>query len=153
VTRKSADTRSTAKKVNTSRQASAELWKPEPVRPPRIESDLVARPGFERALLALGYGFRRFEYFLSPRGTLREWIRLCLFIGTALLVASFLVVPPLGLLVSELVLVAGSLSAIAQHMTIVLTVALAVGAGVWLARRRNYFPQRQRHYGHHPFDE
>ena len=73
-------------------------WDPEPVDPPQIDRDLPGLPWPERSAESIRFTALSTEHWLSRRGVLREWLRLNLWVGTALLALALLVVPPVTML-------------------------------------------------------
>ena len=57
------------------RQIVIRRWQPEPLPEPEIDQDLPHLSAIERSAETLSYTCRWFEYWLSPQGTLREWIK------------------------------------------------------------------------------
>lgn len=68
-------------------------WHPEPLQPPIIDSDLPALSPVERSAEVLRYTCCNIEYWLSPGGALREWLKFNLRIALAIAVPSLLVIP------------------------------------------------------------
>ena len=57
------------------RQIVIHRWQPEPLPEPEVDHDLPQLSAIERSAEVISYTCRRFEYWLSPQGTLREWIK------------------------------------------------------------------------------
>ncbi len=66
---------------------------PKEIRPPIIDSDLEKLNGLERATEVLRYMILALEWWLSPNGRLREWLRLNGSISAVLLIPAVLVAP------------------------------------------------------------
>lgn len=79
--------------VRRTRGLITTTWSPQPLAPPHVDPELPQFSGVERSAEVFRYSFRLTEYWLSPGGFFREWIRLNVRIGLALLVPSVLVVP------------------------------------------------------------
>ncbi|MFT4549025.1 MAG: hypothetical protein ACI8XO_000281 [Verrucomicrobiales bacterium] len=73
-------------------------WKPEPIEKPTIDPELPKMHWPERCAEAIRYAFLTAEHWISRHGVLREWLRLNLWVGVALLAAALLVVPPVTML-------------------------------------------------------
>lgn len=71
-----------------------QLWKPVPVPPPVIDPDFRELHWLERTVEVIRYSVLSVEHWLSRRGVLREWIRLCLYFAAVLTVAALLIIPP-----------------------------------------------------------
>jgi len=75
------------------RQIVIRRWQPEPLPEPEVDPDLPRLSAIERSAEVLSYTCRRFEYWLSPQGTLREWLKFNLRLAIGLAVPSLLVAP------------------------------------------------------------
>ena len=93
-------------------------WDPEPVDPPQVDRGLPGLPWPERSAESIRFATLSAEHWLSRRGVLREWVRLNLWAGVALLAFALLVVPPVTML----------LEGTAQWSALVKTTALNVAA-------------------------
>ena len=76
-------------------------WHPKEVEIPKVETELPALPPVERSAESIRYGFKRLEYWVSPTGTIREWLRFNLWVAGMLAVPSLLVVPLLTYLLGS----------------------------------------------------
>src|SRR4051812_4747022 len=70
-----------------------EHWHPEPIQPPEVDPDLPRLTGLQRATESLRYSILSVEWWLSPNGKLREWLRINGKLGSVLLIPAVLVVP------------------------------------------------------------
>jgi hypothetical protein len=68
-------------------------WQPGPLATPTVDPDLENLSGVERSAEAVRYSFRSLEFWLSPGGFLREWLRFNARIAAFLGIPSVLVVP------------------------------------------------------------
>ena len=68
-------------------------WRPRPVPRPQVDPDLSALPAPQRCAEVLRFSLLRAEHWLSPRGTLREWVRLQLWLALWLAIPAALLVP------------------------------------------------------------
>lgn len=68
-------------------------WKPEPIEPPKVDPELSKLTGLQRATESLRYSLLSIEWWLSPNGRLREWLKINGKIGSVLLIPAVLVVP------------------------------------------------------------
>jgi hypothetical protein len=79
--------------VRRTRSLVLQHWEPKPLPPPKVDPDLELFNALERSAEVFRYSFQRFEYWLSPRGWLREWLRFNIRLSVLLAVPAFLVVP------------------------------------------------------------
>ncbi len=75
------------------RQIVIRRWQPEPLPEPEVDHDLPQLSAVERSAEVISYTCRRFEYWLSSQGTLREWFKFNLRLAFGLGVPSLLVAP------------------------------------------------------------
>ena len=75
------------------RQIVIHRWQPEPLPEPEVDHDLPQLSAIERSAEVMSYTCRRFEYWLSPQGTLREWFKFNLRLAFGLAVPALLVAP------------------------------------------------------------
>lgn len=68
-------------------------WRPRPLTPPTVAAGLSSLPAPRRCAEVLRFSLLRAEHWLSPGGTLREWLRLQLWLALWLAIPAALVVP------------------------------------------------------------
>lgn len=71
----------------------ATQWSPHPLPSPQVDPDFEQLSMVERSAEVFRYCFSKAEYWLSPGGLLREWIRVNIRITLALLLPALLVAP------------------------------------------------------------
>lgn len=103
-------------------------WQPKPIEPPVIDPEVEHLNGLQRAAEAFRFTILRAEYWLSPRGTLREWCRFNLTAGTVLAMPAMLVVPVITFLLSQFSTWTGLLVTIATNLVVFPFVGLAAFA-------------------------
>lgn len=89
-------TQPTLVKPNLARRAKGLVlrhWEPQKLEPPAIDPELVHLTPIERSSEVIRHALLSLEYWLSPSGALREWMRFNLRIGVILAVPALLVVP------------------------------------------------------------
>ena len=118
-------------------------WKPEPIEPPTVDPELPEMPWPERCAEAIRYAFLVAEHWLSRQGVLREWLRLTLWVGVALLAATLLVVPPVTMLLRGVVECSGLIEKTVSSITATVMglppIVIAIGSiliGARLLNRR-----------------
>lgn len=79
--------------VTRCRQFILQHWRPEVIEPPKVDPDLPALTGVERSAEVFRYSMLSTEYWLSPKGRLREWLRFNAKIASVLIIPMLLVVP------------------------------------------------------------
>jgi hypothetical protein len=79
--------------VRRTRGLVLKTWEPKPLPPPRVDHELAGFNAVERSAEVFRYNFHRAEYWVSPGGWLREWIRLNLRLAFLLAIPTLLVAP------------------------------------------------------------
>ena len=99
-------------------------WNPRPIEPPQVDPDLRSLNGLQRAAESFRYSVLSIEWWLSPNGKLREWLRLNSKVGSVLLVPAVLVVPLVTFILWQIVKWTGWLISIAGNLILFPAAAL-----------------------------
>ena len=98
--------------------AGLTIWlAPTPVTSPEVDPQITRLSPIERSAEVLRYSIRRAEYWLSPEGLLREWIRRILRLAMALAVPTVLLAPLITLLLFRLQAWSASVLEIVQNIS------------------------------------
>jgi hypothetical protein len=73
-------------------------WQPAPITPPTVDPDLEHLNGVQRSAEVLRYSILSVEWWMSPNGRLREWLRLNGKGSAILLIPALLILPLVGLI-------------------------------------------------------
>lgn len=76
-------------------------WKPKCLDKPQVDTLLLEMNSTERSAEALRYSLLYVEYWLSPKGCLREWLRLNLIAASVLSIPTLLIVPLITILLGQ----------------------------------------------------
>ena len=128
----------TAKPKARLRQWITNHWHPAPVGAPKVDPELPVLNDVQRSAEVLRYSLLKTEYWLSPSGTLREWLRLNTVVALILGIPALFVVPLVTWLLSEFVMWSELLVQIAKNLAVfpVLAVlAVAFITGIFFAAR------------------
>lgn len=120
------------------RRIAARALQPVPIDQPTVDPKLTQLGSIERAGEVLRFSVRRFEYWLSPRGTLREWVRLNLKLALFLGIATLVLTPVLTMLFRSVASLTTILIDIAKNLVLLpawIGTALLIIAGVGLLWR------------------
>jgi hypothetical protein len=136
------------------------VWNPEPIKSPTVDPELPKMPWPERCAEAIRYAFLRGEHWLSRQGVLREWLRINLWVGVALLAASLLVVPPVTMLLTGVAEWSGLIETTVLNVTatvlglppIVIAIGTLLIAARLLTRRWQARRSRRRYQNHEQND-
>ena len=79
--------------VRRTRGLVLKTWEPKPLPPPKADRGLAHFTALERSAEVFRYNFNRAEYWLSPGGWLREWIRLNFRVAFLVAIPALLVGP------------------------------------------------------------
>jgi hypothetical protein len=104
-------------------------WQPKPIQSPKVDPELKNLTGVQRSAEAIRFGVLSLEFWLSPLGRLREWVRLNSKLSAILLVPAVLVLPLILLITWQLVQWLALLISVSGKL-IVLPMAALVAVGV-----------------------
>lgn len=79
-----------------------ELWTPKQIQPPIVDPDLPKLNAIQRSAEVLRYTVLSVEWWFSPNGTLREWLRLNGSASSMLLIPAVLIAPLITFLIWQL---------------------------------------------------
>jgi hypothetical protein len=100
-------------------------WNPEKIEPPKVDPDLEDLDAATRSAEVIRFSLLSLEWWLSPNGTLREWLKLNGKISSILLIPAVLVMPLITLIIWQVAIWMGWLVGIAGHLIMFPLVALA----------------------------
>jgi len=98
---------------------------PQPVSKPIVARDLPSLPPIERATEVLRYSMRDAEWWISPGGHLRAWIRLNLLVSLSLGIPALLIVPVVTYFLNGVLIWTALLVQIGKNLVIVPVLAMA----------------------------
>ena len=134
-----ANTEKTDARSGPLQRIAARALQPVPVEQPKIDPQLTKLGSIERAGEVLRFSMRQFEYWLSPRGTLREWVRLNLKLALFVGIATAVLTPVVRMLLNSVVSLSAILIEIAKNLVLLpawIGTALLIIAGVGLLWRQ-----------------
>jgi hypothetical protein len=102
--------------MRTFMQRIREMWQPKELTPPTVDSELTSLSAIERSAEVTRYSILSLEWWLSPKGTLREWLRLHSKLGCFLLIPALLILPLGGFICLQIAGCIGSLVSIATNL-------------------------------------
>jgi hypothetical protein len=82
-----------ANNVSPWRQFLQRHWQPTPIEPPIADAEIEKLNGLQRSAEVFRFNLLSLEWWLSPNGRLREWLKLHGKISSILLIPAVLVVP------------------------------------------------------------
>ena len=91
-------------------------WEPKSVEPPTIDPDLENLNSFQRSAESIRYSVLSIEFWLSPDGQVREWIRHHSKLALILGIPVFLLFPIVTFALWQIATWLGLLIAIAGHL-------------------------------------
>lgn len=100
-------------------------WQPEEINPPTVDPDLEYLDAATRSCEVVRYSLLSLEWWLSPNGTLREWLKLNGKISSMLVIPAVLVMPLVTLIIWQVAKWMNWLVGIAGHIVLFPLVALA----------------------------
>jgi hypothetical protein len=69
------------------------FWHPHDIEQPKVDPELPTLTGVERSAEVFRFSMLSTEYWLSPKGRLREWLRFNFRLASVLIIPMLLVVP------------------------------------------------------------
>lgn len=110
------------------KQTILRYWSPEKIKAPKVDPSLPDLTGVERSAEVFRYSILSTEYWISPKGYLREWFRFNLRIASILIVPMLLVVPIITFALGQFSTWVSLLAATTANMILFpLSALLAVG--------------------------
>ena len=116
-------------------------WNPEKIELPKVDPDLEELEAATRSCEVIRYSLLSLEWWLSPNGKLREWLKLNGRIASVLVIPAVLVMPLVTLIIWQVAKWMGWLVGIAGHIILFPLVAMAgcIVALVVVAILRTFF--------------
>ena len=68
-------------------------WNPKPIDPPKVDPEIETLDPIQRSAESIRYSILSTEFWLSPKGQVREWLRHNGRLAVLLAIPAFLVVP------------------------------------------------------------
>lgn len=104
-------------------------WNPTPIEPPQVDQDLTKLPPIERSAEVIRYSLLKAEYWISPNGRLREWLRFNLALALIIGIPALFIVPIVTLLLGSFVTWTDLMAAAAWNLvctvaSVIATIAL-----------------------------
>lgn len=112
---------------------------PDPIEAPKVHPELSEMNSLERAVEVSRYSILRLEWWLSPDGALREWLRFNLLIAVVLIIPALLIVPVITYLLGQFATWSAFLVQIARNLVLfplLVIVAMALFSALLTLIRR-----------------
>ena len=100
-------------------------WNPNSIEPPKVDLEFEELGATTRAAEVIRFSFLSLEWWLSPQGKLREWLKLNGRIASILVIPAVLVMPLVTLIIYQVAKWMGWLVSIAGHIILFPLVAMA----------------------------
>lgn len=110
------------------RRTLGKHWDPNPIDPPTVDPELPKLGGIQRAAEVFRYSILSVEWWLSPNGTLRAWVKLNGKLGSFLMIPAVLVMPLVGLILWQIATWMGFLLSITGNLIVLPLAALLATA-------------------------
>jgi hypothetical protein len=105
-------------------------WNPQPISRPHVDPALLKLSSLQRAIESIRFFVLHAEYWISPDGLLREWLRLMLKLTLLIASPTLLLLPLLTLLLWQLAVCSAYLVIIATNLILFPLAALLAIAAV-----------------------
>jgi uncharacterized membrane protein YphA (DoxX/SURF4 family) len=99
-------------------------WQPKHIEPPQVDPELPHLDCLTRSAESIRYSLLSIEFWISPNGQVREWLRHNARVASWLAVPAFLVLPLVVLILFQAVKAVVMLTSIAGHMVVLPILAL-----------------------------
>jgi hypothetical protein len=103
---------------------SKSSWQPKPIDPPKVDPDLHHLDGLTRSAESFRYSILSIEWWVSPNGRLREWVKHNTHLAAWLIIPAILVVPVVTFILWQLAKWVTMLTSITGHLIILPILAL-----------------------------
>jgi hypothetical protein len=100
-------------------------WQPSKMEPPKVDPELAELDAASRSCEVIRFSMLSLEWWLSPNGTLREWLKLNGKIASMLVIPAVLVMPLVTLIIWQVAKWMNWLTGIAGNVILFPLVALA----------------------------
>jgi hypothetical protein len=101
-------------------------WRPNPIHPPQVDPDLHHLDGLTRSVESIRYSILSIEFWMSPNGQVREWLRHNAHLAVWVGIPAIIVVPIITFILCQIVKWTTILTSIARHLIILPTLGLLV---------------------------
>jgi hypothetical protein len=108
-------------------------WNPQPVNPPEVDPEIEDRDPLTRSAESIRYSILSIEFWISPKGQVREWLRNNTRLAVLLAIPVFLVLPIITFGLWQLVSWLTALNSIAGKLIVLPLLALIAALIITLA--------------------
>lgn len=114
---------------------SKERWKPQPVEPPSVDPKIEQMEGLQRSAEAIRYSILSIEFWISPSGQAREWLRQNSRLAVWMAIPAFLIMPVVTFVLAQLKGWIRMLVGIAGNLIVFPILAIIAGLVILIAIR------------------
>ena len=108
-------------------------WNPQPITKPSVDEKLQNRDPLTRSAESIRYSILSIEFWISPNGQVREWLRHNSRLAVLLAIPAFLVLPVVTFALWQLVSWLAALNSIAGKLIVLPILALIAAVVITLA--------------------
>lgn len=98
-----------------------------PINPPSVDPELGQLDGLQRSAEAIRYSILSIEFWISPTGQAREWLRQNSRLAVWIAIPAFLIMPVITFVLAQLNGWIGTLVGIAGNLIVLPVVAILAG--------------------------
>ena len=113
--------------INGRWQRIKEMWQPKRVVPPVVDGEFVHMDGISRVAESWRYNILCLEFWLSPNGCMREWLRQVVRLSLPLAAPALLVVPLVSFILGAFLKWTLLMASIAWRTVLLMLVVLVGG--------------------------
>jgi len=110
-------------------------WNPKPIDPPTVDPGIAELDSLQRSAEAIRYSILSIEFWISPNGQVREWLKHNSHMAVWLAIPAFLILPIITFVLVQVGGWIATLVGIAGHLIIFPILALLAGVVFMIAIR------------------
>lgn len=110
-------------------------WQPQPIDPPSVDPGIDGLDPLQRSAEAIRYSVLSIEFWISPNGQVREWLKHNSHLAAWLAIPAFLILPIITFMLVQVGGWIATLVGIAGHLIIFPILALLAGLVIMIAIR------------------
>ena len=96
-----------------------QTWRPNQLHPPAVDPMFPTMDAIQRSAESIRYSILSWEFWASPNGQVREWLRHNTRIVVLLMIPALIIIPLIGFVLNQIASWVAAISTIAGHMIII----------------------------------
>jgi hypothetical protein len=108
-------------------------WNPKPIKEPEVDPELLDLDPLTRSAESIRYSILSLEFWISPNGQVREWIRNNTRLAMILAIPALVILPIITFALWQLVSWLVALGVIAGQLIVIPVLVLLAVLSIWIA--------------------